>query len=251
MYRNKWSNRHTFILAVAGIIGAASLGSQVTTVRAIDYRSCAELYAVQPADTLKDIARHSATTEDYVLSRNNLDSESDIYPGLVLCLEDADNGGIIPSTGGRSGVEVMRVSPGDMVTILGRDFQEGANVNVYMFPFGVRNPHVVSLGSLTIPSSGTFLRSFDIPASLQSSHNLTIRFRNADENVSASTTFVNADVDRITANECAKYYTVRSGDVLGIVAQETNVSVDQLVDINNIIDASVIYPGQMLCTELK
>jgi LysM repeat protein len=253
MLKQKWLARHRFAIVVLALVFSfAGFGPAVKTARAIDYTNCAQLYAVQPGDTLADVARISATTEQFVLSRNDLSSADDIYPGLVLCLEDADNGGgIIPPTGGRSGLEVTNVSPGESVAVQGTNFREGATVNVYMFEFGVQNPNVVSLGSLTVPAGGMFERTLIIPASLQSVRNVTIRFRNADENVAASTTFVNANVDRVAPDECADYYTVRSGDVLGIIAQEVNVPVQRLIDLNNLIDPNVIYPGQLLCTKLK
>ena len=81
--------------------------------------------------------------------------------------------------------------------------------------------------------------------------NLIIRFRNPDENISATATFINADVDRVTPAECAEYYIVRSGDVLSLIAQEVNVTVERLVSLNNLINASVVFPGQLLCIDLK
>ncbi len=72
--------------------GAAS--NFATSVQAINYGNCAELYAVQPGDTLDDIAKVSATTTGFVMARNDLKSADDIFPGLVLCLETANNGGI-------------------------------------------------------------------------------------------------------------------------------------------------------------
>jgi hypothetical protein len=218
----------------------------------INYNNCAQLYAVQPDDTLRDVARVSATTEEFVLTRNGLDSEDDLYPGLVLCLEDANGGGLIPPTGGgRSGVEVTNVSVDERVTVRGVDFQDNANINVYIFQQGVSNPDVVYLGAITIPSSGTFERDFRIPTELRAFRNLILRFRNPDENISATATFINASVDRVTPEECAEYYTVRSGDILGSIAQEVNVPVERLIELNNLVDANIVFPGQMLCTALK
>lgn len=260
MFGKKWLPGSYVMLALVVVVSVLGLGVQSANanansrVKAIQYGNCSHLYAVQPGDTLSEIAQVSATTEDFVLSRNELESEDDIYPGLVLCLETADsgNGGIIPPTGEtRSGIEVTRVTNSRSVTVRGMNFPAGESMNVYMFRFGVGNPNVVQLGDLTIPSNGSFERSFQIPAGLQFYRHLIIRFRNPDENVSASATFINADVDRVTPDECAQYYTVRSGDILGVIAQEQNVSVDRLVEINNLIDPSVVFPGQMLCVERR
>ncbi len=124
-------------------------------------------------------------------------------------------------------------------------------MNVYMFQLGVSHPNVVSLGAFTTPSTGNFEHSFQIPSPLRSFRNLIIRFRNPDENLSASATFINAEVDRVTPSECAKYYTVQSGDVLGTIALDTNVTVERLIELNNLVDANVVFPGQLLCTALK
>ena len=124
-------------------------------------------------------------------------------------------------------------------------------MNMYMFQLGVGNPNVINLETFTIPSGGDFEQEFEIPEALHSFRNLIIRFRNPDENVSASASLMNAIVERITPEECVEYYTVMSGDVLSVVAQEVEVSVEQLVSINNLIDANVLFPGQMLCIELE
>lgn len=219
---------------------------------AINYNNCAQLYAVQPGDTLQDVARRSATTEDFVLSRNDLESGDDLYPGLVLCLEDGTGNGGIPVTGGeRSGVEVTAVSTDETVTVRGINFPAGESVNVYIFQQGAGDPSIAYLGAMTIPSGGTFEREFEIPDELRSFRDLIIRFRNPNENISASATFINADVDRVTPDECAEYYTVRSGDILSSIAQEVNVSVGRLVSLNNLISTNVVFPGQMLCIDLN
>jgi hypothetical protein len=257
MLLKKWFQGSHLVLILVIAVSVLGMGVQnaqanvQTRVKAIEYGNCSHLYAVQPGDDLGDIARVSATTEDFVLSRNDLDDADDIYPGLVLCLETADDGGgIIPPTGGpRSGVEVTNVVTDRSVTVRGMNFPSGTSMNVYIFNRGTSNPNVSQLGDLTIPESGDFERTYQIPSDLRFYRNLVIRFRNPDENVSASTGFVNANVDRITPEECAEYYTVRSGDVLSVIAQEQNVSVDQLVSINNLYDANVVFPGQMLCLE--
>jgi LysM repeat protein len=219
---------------------------------AINYSNCVQLYAVQPGDTLEDVARVSATTEEFVLSRNDLESADDLYPGQVLCLEDGNGDGGIPVTGGeRSGVEVTSVSTDQTVTVRGINFPDGEGMNVYIFQQGVSNPNVVFLGAITIPSGGTFEREFQIPPELRSFRDLVIRFRNPDENISSTATFINADVDRVTPDECAEYYIVRSGDSLGLIAQEVNVTVERLVALNNLLNASVVFPGQMLCIDLE
>jgi len=44
---------------------------------------------------------------------------------------------------------------------------------------------------------------------------------------------------------------LHTGDILGSIAQEVNVPVERLIELNNLIDANVVFPGQMLCTALK
>ncbi|MFZ6027922.1 MAG: LysM peptidoglycan-binding domain-containing protein [Chloroflexota bacterium] len=222
----------------------------------IDYGDCSLLYAVQPGDTLEEIAEISHATESLIRSQNDLNDADELFPGLVLCLETngawgGGGGDDTPPAETRSGLEVTDVSVDDTVTIRGMNFPQGENVNVYMYQLGVSNPNIAYLGSFRIPSGDVFERSFRIPEDVRAFRNLIVRFRNPDENISASATFINANVERVTPDECEEYYTVRSGDVLGLIAQEVDVSVERLVEINNLIDASLVFPGQMLCTEVE
>jgi LysM repeat protein len=75
--------------------------------------------------------------------------------------------------------------------------------------------------------------------------------KSLDETISATATFINANVDRVTPDECSEYYTVRSGDSLGLIAQEVNVSVERLIELNNLVNSNVVFPGQMLCLGLE
>ena len=42
-----------------------------------------------------------------------------------------------------------------------------------------------------------------------------------------------------------------SGDFLSTNAQDYDVSVERLVEVNNLIDANLVLPGQMLCLEVE
>ena len=229
-------------------IGGKAETANIAVFQQIDYRNCSLLYAVQPADNLEEIADFVGTSEEVLMSWNNLDDADEIFTGMVLCIESS--GITFPPRNERSGVEVIDVSPDQAVTVRGLNFPAGESLNVYIFQRGVGNPNVVQLDSIIIPASGEFERSFDIPDDLRSFRNMIIRFRNPDENISASATFINADVERITPEDCAEYYTVRSGDFLSFIAQEFNVSIERLVEINNLVDANLVLPGQMLCIEL-
>lgn len=48
-------------------------------------------------------------------------------------------------------------------------------------------------------------------------------------------------------NGCALWYTVKRGDTLGTIAARYHVTVAQIVKLNNIKNANLIYPGQRLC----
>lgn len=239
------------ILTAAAYLPARGLakGNYSPAAQQIDYGNCILLYAVQPGDSLEEIADLAGMTDAMLLAQNDLDSDDDIFTGMVLCLE-TDGDGYLPP-GERSGVEVIDVSVDQAVTVRGVNFPAEASLNVYLFQRGVSNPDIIEMDPITIPASGEFTRSYQIPEDLRAFRNLIIRFRNPDENISASATFVNADVERITPDECAEYYTVRSGDFLSTIAQDYDVSVERLVEVNNLIDANLVLPGQMLCLEVE
>ena len=49
-----------------------------------------------------------------------------------------------------------------------------------------------------------------------------------------------------TAPANAQYYTVQSGDTLGLIASKYNTTVDELVTLNPGVDPSALQPGQRL-----
>ncbi len=51
---------------------------------------------------------------------------------------------------------------------------------------------------------------------------------------------------RIPVGPTPNFYTVRSGDTLYILANRFGTTVDRLVELNDISDPSLIYPGQRL-----
>lgn len=51
---------------------------------------------------------------------------------------------------------------------------------------------------------------------------------------------------RIPVGPAPNYYTVRSGDTLYILANRFGTTVEKLVELNEIADPSLIYPGQRL-----
>lgn len=53
-------------------------------------------------------------------------------------------------------------------------------------------------------------------------------------------------VNKQLSNNTAQYYTVKSGDTLSGIAEKYNTTVRRLVELNNIQNANLIYPGQKL-----
>ncbi len=51
---------------------------------------------------------------------------------------------------------------------------------------------------------------------------------------------------RIPVGPTPNFYTVRSGDTLYVLANRFGTTVDDLVQLNEISDPSLIYPGQRL-----
>ncbi|MFM8319680.1 MAG: LysM peptidoglycan-binding domain-containing protein, partial [Chloroflexota bacterium] len=250
-----------------------------TAVPTIDpadpYDRCTFLYAIQPGDTIESLGRLFNLTQDQLVTLNPLLRSAPALPGMVLCLSHQGFQGL-PQTGGQPtagptvtaaptwaplpptgwqgwpgypGVRVVDVDPGRSVILRGVDFPPNTPFTVQMLALDVRNPSLYVLTGFVTPADGSFRQRFDIPRRLADAGRIRIRLFNAAYGISISTFFNNARGGGEPDPNCALFYVVRRGDTLAQIARRNNLSVRDLLDLNDLPDADLIFPGQLLCVQ--
>ncbi len=216
------------------------------------YDNCDLLYAIQPQDTLDRIATVFGTTTSDLMDLNAFLDQGKLVPGMVICLAQPQNI-IIPPTGqdGQPGVNVVSVDPGQSATFHGVNFPGGAQVIVQMLEYTSQNPNVYQVASFIVPQSDTFQVQVNIPNALSNTALIRTQFVVQPTGETASTVFRNISPagGGIPENLCNQFYTVRNGDRLANIANQFDTTIAYLVEINNIANPNLIYPGQHLCVD--
>lgn len=168
-------------------------------------------YTVQSGDTLSSIATRYGVTVENLASINGLSNPNLIYPGEVLKIYPENNRNIV----NRGKVEFSStyiVRLGDTLSLIAKRFNTTVNDLVELND--IANPNLIYPGEiLKVPTVG------------------------------------NEDSKSSSARQYIKTYIVQRGDTLSGIARKFNISVDRLAEINNIQNANLIYPGQVLKIE--
>ncbi len=221
----------------------------------ITNQTCTLMYAVQGGDTLTSIGTRFGTPVNNLYTLNPvLRNQPNIFPGLVLCLSTDPNVTLpgfpgLPPTGATPGINVVQVNPGRNVTLAGTSFVANTFYIVQMYRYGAANPTVFRVADFNGPTGGDFVQTLNIPPQLRNDERIQIRIITTSGQVVASTVFLNQANTGSPAANCTLYYTVRGGDTLSSIARQFNVTIQQLVRLNNLTDASLIFSGQRLCVE--
>lgn len=166
-------------------------------------------YTVQRGDTLSEIAQRYGTTVQELASINNILNPNLIYPGQVLKI--LTNSTINGSETRATGSITYTVRRGDTLSQIAR-------------AYGVTVSHIVELNNIQNPNliyPGQKLR-------ITESNNTTL---NQTVEQSINTRYM---------------YIVRRGDTLSQIARIYGVSVSYLVNVNNISNPNLIFPGQRI-----
>lgn len=165
-------------------------------------------YTVQSGNTLWQIASEYGTTVQELASINNISNPNLIYPGQVLKIltNSTVNGSETRGIGGIT----YTVKRGDTLYKI---------ANTY----GVTVAHIVEINDIQNPNL------------IYPGEKLRITESNIQELEPMKTQTNNR-----------YYYVVRKGDTLSQIAKLYNVSVDYLVNTNNIKNPNLIYPGQII-----
>ncbi len=168
-------------------------------------------YTVQSGDTLSSIATRYGVTVENLASINGLSNPNLIYPGEVLKIYPENNRNIV-NRGKVKFSSTYIVRLGDTLSLIAKRFNTTVNDLVELND--IANPNLIYPGEiLKVPTVG------------------------------------NEDSKSSSARQYIKTYIVQRGDTLSGIARKFNISVDRLAEINNIQNANLIYPGQVLKIE--
>lgn len=164
------------------------------------------IYTVKRGDTLWSIARSYGTTVEEIASVNNIQNPNLIYPGEVLRI--LTNSNVVGSEVQGTGSIIYTVKRGDSLYRIAKMY--GVTVNQIVSLNNIQNPRLI------YPGERLRITSISMP--------------NYDRQESIGYT----------------RYMVRRGDTLWGIARRYGVSVNYLVDLNNIKNPRLIYPGQII-----
>lgn len=163
-------------------------------------------YTIQRGDTLWAIARRYGTTVDEIVNINNIENPNLIYPGEVIRI--VTNTSIEGDETRGTGDIIYTVQRGDTLSKIARAYNVSVN-------------HIVELNDISNPN-------LIFPGE---------RLRITESDV---TTLRPINTNRYST------YTVQRGDNLTRIARRFGVTVGYLVNVNNIQNPNLIFPGQIL-----
>lgn len=167
-------------------------------------------YTVQRGDTLSQIARRFNTTVQEIASINNIPNINLIYPGEEIKI--ITNGVVQGNETRNTGSIIYTVKPGDTLWNISKNY--GVTVNQ------IAQINNISNINLIYPGEKIRITSISKPKSSQN-HNIT-----------PPSTLIN--------------YIVKKGDTLSEIALRYGTTVQQIVNINGIQNANLIYVGQII-----
>jgi len=168
-------------------------------------------YTVQAGDTLSGIASRYGTTFEEIASINGIANPNQIYPGEVLKIYPNETREN-RNTDNQNFSSTYIVKSGDTLSAIAQRFNTSVSELVELND--ISNPNLIYPGEI-----------IKIP------------------------TITNENSKSATSRQYIKTYIVRSGDTLSSIAQRFNTSVRELVQLNDISNPNLIYPGQVLKIE--
>ena len=168
-------------------------------------------YTVQAGDTLSGIASRYGTSVEEIASINGITNPSLIYPGQVLKIYPNETRED-RNTDNQNFSSTYIVRAGDTLSAIAQRFTTTVSELVELND--ISNPNLIYPGEI-----------LKIP------------------------TITNENSKSASYKQYIKTYIVRSGDTLSAIAQRFNTTVNNLVQLNNISNPNLIYPGQVLKIE--
>ncbi len=166
-----------------------------------------EFYTVQRGDTLSGIAQRYGTTVQELASINNISNPNLIYPGQVLRV--LTNSTVNGNETRGTGSITYTVKRGNTLSQIARTY--GVSIASIVEANNIQNPNLIYPGQ---------------------------KLRITDSN---------SNTLRPMEQQNSRYrYIVRRGDTLSEIARIYGVSVSYLVNLNNIANPNIIFPGQVI-----
>ena len=163
-------------------------------------------YTVQSGDTLSEIASRYGTTVQELVDINNIRNPNLIYPGEKLRI--LTNSTIHGNEERGTGSIIYTVKRGNTLSQIAREY----NVSV---------EHIVELNDIENPN-------LIYPGE---------KLRITESNVTELSP-INNDID--------VYYVVKSGDTLNSIARRFGITLNEILEYNDIQNPNLIYPGQTI-----
>ncbi|MFT2816581.1 LysM peptidoglycan-binding domain-containing protein [Leifsonia sp. A12D58] len=171
-------------------------------------------YIVVDGDTVSGIASRFGLSTAGILALNGLGWSATIFPGQMLTLSSDSSGVVTSAPQAPVSAEITRyvVASGD--TISGIAGSHGISTDAVLSANGLDRASVIYPGqSLSIPDASASTSTSQAPAA---------------------------------AASATSQYTIVSGDTIAHVAERAGVSVQAVLDANQLGWSSIIYPGQVL-----
>lgn len=232
---------------------------KIYTNKTISNRSTSfsKTYVVVSGDTLSTIALRFGTTVSKLVQLNNITNPNLIYPGEVLKIPTSTS--VRSGSASNQHLSTYIVQSGDTLSEIASKF--GTTVQYLVRINGISNPNLIYPGEvLKIESSGI--------AKQQSSENTTYTVKAGDTLSEIAEKFGTTVSKLVGLNDISNpdliypgqkliiskgnskifigVVVVKVGDTVSGIASRYNTTVENIVNLNDLKNANLIYPGQTL-----
>lgn len=201
------------ITAVGGLAATASaspVAAAVSTTTQAARAPGASAYTVMPGDTLSAIAHRTGSSVEALAATNHLANPNFILPGEVLSIT-------------ASAPAATKAAPGTTYVV-----RAGDTLTAIAAAHGTSAAAVASANAIVDPNRIFVGQALTVPPG------------------SGPVTATSAAAT--TPSPSTGHYVVRPGDTLSAVAQRLGTTVASLSAVNHLVNANLIYPGQVLAT---
>ncbi len=220
-------------------------------------------YTVRRGDTLSEIAVRYGTTVNEIAGINRIINPNLIYVGEQLLIPTKNN---TSNSGNNNNNENYIVKRGDTLTKIALKY--GTTVSAIARLNGIKNPNLIYIGQiLQIPNTSNntvtstinyTIQRGDTLSEIASRYGTTVNILANLNGISNPNRIYAGNIikvpitTRVISNANVEHdcghclYTVQKGDTLSEIAKIHGTTVKEIVELNQIKDANLIYVGQKL-----